>query len=165
MIATADEARRFAERVREYGLVPGVMIEIPAAALLADRILRHVEFLSIGTNDLAQYTMAADRMSADLAALTDPWQPGVIALVAHAAGPGPRSTNQSASAGGRRRPVAGLCADRSGRHVPVGGGRGGGRCRIQAGVGDAAAVPGGGRRRAGNRECRRGQAAALGVLG
>ncbi len=85
MIATADEARRFAERTREYGLVPGVMIEIPAAALLADRILRHVEFLSIGTNDLAQYTMAADRMSADLAALTDPWQPGVIALVAHAA--------------------------------------------------------------------------------
>ncbi len=85
MIATAEEARRFADRAREYGLVPGVMIEIPAAALLAHRILEHVEFLSIGTNDLAQYTMAADRMSADLAALTDPWQPGVIALVAHAA--------------------------------------------------------------------------------
>lgn len=85
MIATADEARRFAEAARGYGLVPGVMIEIPAAALLANRILEHVEFLSIGTNDLAQYTMAADRMSADLAALTDPWQPGVIALVAHTA--------------------------------------------------------------------------------
>lgn len=85
MIATPDEARRFADRAREYGLVPGVMIEIPAAALLADRILEHVEFVSIGTNDLAQYTMAADRMSADLAALTDPWQPGVIALVAHTA--------------------------------------------------------------------------------
>ncbi len=85
MIATADEARRFAEQVRARGLVPGVMIEIPAAALLADRILEHVEFLSIGTNDLAQYTMAADRMSAELAALTDPWQPGVLALVAQAA--------------------------------------------------------------------------------
>lgn len=85
MIATPDEAKHFAERARERNLVPGVMIEVPAAALLADRILEYVEFLSIGTNDLAQYTMAADRMSAELATLTDPWQPGVIALVAHTA--------------------------------------------------------------------------------
>ncbi|MBY6362113.1 putative PEP-binding protein [Rhodococcoides corynebacterioides] len=85
MIATADEAKAFAADVRERGLTPGVMIEVPAAALLADRILEHVDFLSIGTNDLAQYTMAADRMSADLAALTDPWQPAVLALVARAA--------------------------------------------------------------------------------
>jgi phosphotransferase system enzyme I (PtsI) len=61
------------------------MIEVPAAALLADRILEHVDFLSIGTNDLTQYTMAADRMSAELATLTDPWQPAVLALVAMAA--------------------------------------------------------------------------------
>jgi phosphoenolpyruvate-protein phosphotransferase (PTS system enzyme I) len=85
MIATVEEARNFAERVRAYGLTPGVMIEVPAAALLADRILEHVDFLSIGTNDLAQYTMAADRMSAELATLTDPWQPAVLALVAMAA--------------------------------------------------------------------------------
>jgi len=85
MIATPDEAKRFAERTRARGLVPGVMIEIPAAALLAHRILEHVEFLSIGTNDLAQYTMAADRMSAELATLTDPWQPGVLLLVAQTA--------------------------------------------------------------------------------
>jgi phosphotransferase system enzyme I (PtsI) len=85
MIATANEAEDFAAQVRSHGLTPGVMIEIPAAALLADRILDHVDFLSIGTNDLAQYTMAADRMSADLAALTDPWQPAVLALVAMAA--------------------------------------------------------------------------------
>ncbi|MDQ1319248.1 MAG: phosphoenolpyruvate-protein phosphotransferase system enzyme [Actinomycetota bacterium] len=85
MIATPDEARRFAGLARERDLYPGVMIEVPAAALLADRILEHVEFLSIGTNDLAQYTMAADRMSADLATLTDPWQPGVLALVAKTA--------------------------------------------------------------------------------
>jgi phosphotransferase system enzyme I (PtsI) len=85
MIATPDEAKRFADRARQRGLVPGVMIEVPAAALLADHILEHVEFLSIGTNDLAQYTMAADRMSAELATLTDPWQPGVLALVAHTA--------------------------------------------------------------------------------
>ncbi|MCC9181593.1 phosphoenolpyruvate--protein phosphotransferase [Mycolicibacterium mageritense] len=84
MIATAAEAANFATRARAYGLTPGVMIEVPAAALLADKILEHVDFLSIGTNDLAQYTMAADRMSADLATLTDPWQPAVLALVAMA---------------------------------------------------------------------------------
>src|SRR5215213_2410518 len=84
MIATVDEAKRFAAQVRLRGLTPGVMIEVPAAALLADRILTHVDFLSIGTNDLAQYTMAADRMSAELATLTDPWQPAVLALVAMA---------------------------------------------------------------------------------
>jgi phosphotransferase system enzyme I (PtsI) len=84
MIATAAEAEHFAAQVRSHGLTPGVMIEVPAAALLADRILDHVDFLSIGTNDLAQYTMAADRMSAELASLTDPWQPAVLTLVAMA---------------------------------------------------------------------------------
>ncbi|MGV9797630.1 phosphoenolpyruvate--protein phosphotransferase [Mycobacterium sp. NPDC003449] len=85
MIATAAEAKNFAAQARSNGLTPGVMIEVPAAALLAGKILEHVDFLSIGTNDLAQYTMAADRMSADLATLTDPWQPAVLALVAMAA--------------------------------------------------------------------------------
>ncbi|MGO4444332.1 phosphoenolpyruvate--protein phosphotransferase [Mycobacterium sp. 2YAF39] len=84
MIAKAAEAEHFAAQVRSHGLAPGVMIEVPAAALLADRILDHVDFLSIGTNDLAQYTMAADRMSAELASLTDPWQPAVLTLVAMA---------------------------------------------------------------------------------
>lgn len=88
MIATAAEAESFAGKVRQRGLTPGVMIEVPAAALLAEQILAHVEFLSIGTNDLAQYTMAADRQSADLAALTDPWQPAVLHLVARTAAAG-----------------------------------------------------------------------------
>ncbi|MFX0579255.1 putative PEP-binding protein [Nocardia nepalensis] len=88
MISTAAEAESFAAKVRARGLVPGVMIEVPAAALLAEAILEHVDFLSIGTNDLAQYTMAADRMSAELAALTDPWQPAVLALVARTAAAG-----------------------------------------------------------------------------
>src|SRR3712207_7154898 len=48
--------------------------ETPSAALLADRMLEVVDFLSIGTNDLTQYAMAADRMAADLAHLTDPWR-------------------------------------------------------------------------------------------
>ncbi|MGV8875542.1 MAG: phosphoenolpyruvate--protein phosphotransferase [Rhodococcus sp. (in: high G+C Gram-positive bacteria)] len=91
MIATAQEAHDFAADVRERGLTPGVMIEVPAAALLAEHILEHVDFLSIGTNDLAQYTMAADRMSAQLAGLTDPWQPAVLALVAHTAAAGAKA--------------------------------------------------------------------------
>jgi phosphotransferase system enzyme I (PtsI) len=58
------------------------MIEVPAAALHARQILASVDFVSIGTNDLSQYTMAADRMSGDLADLLDPWQPAVLQLVA-----------------------------------------------------------------------------------
>ncbi|WP_280236799.1 putative PEP-binding protein [Nocardia cyriacigeorgica] len=91
MIATVGEARSFATRVRARGLVAGVMIEVPAAALLAEAILAEVDFVSIGTNDLAQYTMAADRMSPDLAALTDPWQPAVLTLVAGTAAAGRRA--------------------------------------------------------------------------
>lgn len=82
MVATVAEAEDFAGRVRERGLKAGVMIEVPSAALLAHRMLQVVDFLSIGTNDLTQYTMAADRMASDLAHLTDPWQPAVLQLVA-----------------------------------------------------------------------------------
>ncbi|MDV7098750.1 putative PEP-binding protein [Gordonia amicalis] len=82
MIASPAEAAAFATQVRERGLVAGVMIEVPAAAILAPAILAEVDFVSIGTNDLTQYTMAADRMSAELASLTDPWQPAVLHLVA-----------------------------------------------------------------------------------
>ncbi len=85
MVATEGEAVWFAARARERGLTPGVMIEVPAAALLADRILKHVDFVSIGTNDLSQYALAADRMSADLSHLTDPWQPALLALVGQVA--------------------------------------------------------------------------------
>ncbi|MGN5239891.1 phosphoenolpyruvate--protein phosphotransferase [Rhodococcus sp. SJ-3] len=88
MIATVAEAAAFADRVRSRNMVPGVMVEVPSAALLADRLLEHVDFLSIGTNDLAQYTMAADRMSPELASLTDAWQPAVLALVARTAAAG-----------------------------------------------------------------------------
>ena len=88
MIATAAEAEAFAAQVRERSLTPGVMVEIPSAALQAREILQHVDFLSIGTNDLSQYTMAADRLSADLAELTDPWQPAVLRLIAMTADAG-----------------------------------------------------------------------------
>ena len=82
MVATVAEAADFAEQVRARGLKAGVMVEVPSAALLAHRMLEVVDFLSIGTNDLTQYTMAADRMATDLAHLTDPWQPAVLQLIA-----------------------------------------------------------------------------------
>ncbi len=82
MVATVDEARTFAAEVRDRGLKAGVMVEVPSTALLAHRFLEVVDFLSIGTNDLTQYAMAADRMASGLAHLTDPWQPAVLALVA-----------------------------------------------------------------------------------
>lgn len=83
MIATAAEAADFRERAAAQGLpVAGVMIEVPAAALRAAEVLAEVDFVSIGTNDLAQYTFAADRLQGDLADLLDPWQPALLDLVA-----------------------------------------------------------------------------------
>lgn len=83
MIATAEEAQWFGNMCRQRGLIPGAMIEVPAAALMADTILPHLDFVSVGTNDLTQYTMAADRLSPQLAHLTDPWQPAVLRLIKH----------------------------------------------------------------------------------
>jgi phosphoenolpyruvate-protein phosphotransferase (PTS system enzyme I) len=91
MVATVPEAAGFASAVRARGLVPGVMIEVPSAVLHAERLLAHVDFLSIGTNDLSQYALAADRLSADLAELTDPWQPALLELVALTAAAGRRA--------------------------------------------------------------------------
>jgi len=83
MVATVEETRYFVALARELGLkTAGVMVEIPAAALLADRILRHADFASIGTNDLTQYTLAADRLLGSVAAFQDPWNPAVLRLVA-----------------------------------------------------------------------------------
>jgi phosphotransferase system enzyme I (PtsI) len=91
MVATVAEAAEFAEQVRDRGLKAGVMVEVPSAALLAHRMLEVVDFLSIGTNDLTQYTMAADRMATDLAHLTDAWQPAVLQLIAITAEAGRRA--------------------------------------------------------------------------
>ena len=82
MIATVDATHAFVERCHAHGLgVAGVMVEIPSAAICADEILAEAAFASIGTNDLTQYTLAADRLLGDLAPLNDPWQPALLRLV------------------------------------------------------------------------------------
>ncbi|WP_454051443.1 phosphoenolpyruvate--protein phosphotransferase [Cellulomonas sp. Marseille-Q8402] len=83
MVATPDEAEGFVRLCAAHGLAQaGVMVEVPAAALCAGPVLAHARFASLGTNDLTQYAMAADRELADLATLSTPWQPAVLALVA-----------------------------------------------------------------------------------
>jgi len=82
MISTAEEASRFASMCADAGIkTPGVMVEVPSAALTAESILREVGFASLGTNDLTQYAMAADRQLGPLANLNTPWQPAVLRLV------------------------------------------------------------------------------------
>ncbi len=58
----------------------GIMVEVPAIALVADAVMPHVDFVSIGSNDLTQYTLAADRMNGPLSHLQDPMHPSVLAL-------------------------------------------------------------------------------------
>lgn len=83
MVSTVAEAEWFVSRCAAHGLdTAGVMIEVPSAALLAGPVLARAHFASIGTNDLTQYTMAADRLLGSLAELSDPWQPAVLQLVA-----------------------------------------------------------------------------------
>jgi phosphotransferase system enzyme I (PtsI) len=86
MIATRAEASDFRSLARSIGIDKiGVMIEVPAAAILARDILEEVDFVSIGTNDLSQYTYAADRLLGELDEFLDPWQPALLALVASVA--------------------------------------------------------------------------------
>ncbi len=100
LVASVDEAALFAAAADAHGLEYGIMVETPAAALMVDRLLDDVSFISVGTNDLAQYTMAADRLLGELGELNDPWQPAVLALAERAI----------AAAAGRGAP-AGVCGE------------------------------------------------------
>jgi phosphotransferase system enzyme I (PtsI) len=95
MVTDAREAEWFRARVQAHRDWPsdiaiGVMIETPAAALTADSVLAASDFASIGTNDLTQYVMAADRSLGALSGLQNPWHPAVLELVARAAEAGQR---------------------------------------------------------------------------
>ncbi|GMX63646.1 phosphoenolpyruvate--protein phosphotransferase [Paenibacillus elgii] len=91
-------------------LETGIMIEVPGAALMADRLAKEVDFFSIGTNDLVQYTMAADRMNPKLAQLNDPLQPAVLRLI-----------DQVIRAAAREGKWVGMCGEMAGQPhaVPI----------------------------------------------
>lgn len=104
MVAVAEEVAWYAAACKDAGLpAAGAMIEIPSAALRASDLAAEADFLSIGTNDLAQYTFAADRRLGALITLQDSWQPALLDMIALAV----------AGAAERGRPC-GVCGEAAG---------------------------------------------------
>ena len=82
MVSTAQEAQYFRDLAHELGIaIAGVMVEVPSCAILADHVAQHADFMSIGTNDLTQYTLAADRLLGTVATFQNPWHPSVLRLI------------------------------------------------------------------------------------
>lgn len=89
MVADVCDTDYFVQIARECGIkTVGVMVEIPSAALLAGQVLEHCDFISLGTNDLTQYTLAADRQLGSVASYQNPWHPSVLRLIAMAGAAG-----------------------------------------------------------------------------
>ena len=86
----------------------GIMIEIPAAAVLADKFAKEVDFFSVGTNDLIQYTMAADRMNERVSYLYQPYNPSILRLI--------KNVIDAAHADGK---CAGMCGEMAGDQTAV----------------------------------------------
>jgi phosphotransferase system enzyme I (PtsI) len=87
IMATLDALERARLQLQDSGVAftdieLGAMIEVPAAAMTMPLLLQHFDFVSIGTNDLIQYTLAIDRADEAVAHLYDPWHPAVLQLIA-----------------------------------------------------------------------------------
>ena len=107
LVAEADAAvRRAGERPGPYKV--GIMVEIPAAAIMAREYLHDFDFCSIGTNDLTQFTLAADRMNPNVSRWYDPFHPAVLRLIAMTA----------AAAGEAGKPI-GMAGDMAGNPLAV----------------------------------------------
>jgi phosphoenolpyruvate-protein phosphotransferase len=104
MVTDVSEVRAVRDAIDEIGIDAsvevGAMIETPAAALTAERIAGSVDFLSVGSNDLTQYTLAMDRGHPELARRTDALHPAVLKLIALAAAAGQRTGKTVAVCGG-----------------------------------------------------------------
>jgi len=101
MISDAEESAYFTSLAHEYDLaIAGSMIEVPSAALLAEQIYETSAFVSIGTNDLTQYTLAADRLLGSVAGFQNPWHPAVLRLI--------ERIGQASAAAGK---PAGVCGE------------------------------------------------------
>ncbi|MGY3749883.1 phosphoenolpyruvate--protein phosphotransferase [Vagococcus acidifermentans] len=104
-----EKAKLIAEGVNvSDDIQVGIMIEIPAAAVLADRFAKEVDFFSIGTNDLIQYTMAADRMNERVSYLYQPYNPSILRLI--------KNVIDAAHAEGK---WAGMCGEMAGDQTAV----------------------------------------------
>ncbi|MBM7708294.1 phosphoenolpyruvate--protein phosphotransferase [Enterococcus lemanii] len=104
-----EKAKLIAEGVTVSDTIQvGIMIEIPAAAIIADRFAKEVDFFSIGTNDLIQYTMAADRMNEQVSYLYQPYNPSILRLI--------KNVVDAAHAEGK---WAGMCGEMAGDQTAV----------------------------------------------
>lgn len=108
-ILEEEKAKLIAEGVAVADNIEvGIMIEIPAAAMLADQFAKEVDFFSIGTNDLIQYTMAADRMNEQVSYLYQPYNPSILRLISNVI--------KAAHAEGK---WAGMCGEMAGDQTAV----------------------------------------------
>ncbi|KAA0545296.1 phosphoenolpyruvate--protein phosphotransferase [Bacillus sp. BGMRC 2118] len=119
MIATVEEFRQSKailleekEKLKQEGITVsdeieiGMMIEIPSAAIIADQFAKEVDFFSIGTNDLIQYTMAADRMNERVSYLYQPYHPAILRLI-----------NMVVEAAHKEGKWAGMCGEMAGERT------------------------------------------------